>query len=160
MNPNPRPTETFYLIMSSLMILAISPHFIIRYYLEKIKNKKVNKVHQFILIFEIIAFLVVFLFIYPFPVVFHRNLFDYITGNPDLVFGNLSFYLLLFSPLIWVIFFTATKFYFKIKAKESFVLFLITSLICLGLIALNFFVFYTVIEPNFKYCIESFLCTR
>lgn len=56
MNPNPRPTETFYLIMSTLMILAISPHFIMRYYLEKIKNKKVNKVHQFILISEIIAF--------------------------------------------------------------------------------------------------------
>ena len=160
MNLNPRPTETLYLGMSILMILAIGPHFIMRYYLEKIKNKKVNKVHQFILASEIIAILAVFFLIYPFPVIFHWNLFDYITGNPDLVFGNLSFYLLLLSPLMWIIFFTATKFYFKIKIKESFILFMITSLICLGLIALNFFVFYTIIEPNFKYCVESFLCTR
>ena len=145
MNPNPRPTETLYLVMSILMILAISPHFIMRYYLEEIKNKKVNKVHQFILASEIIAFLGVF----------------FVFGN----FGNLSSYLLLFlllfSPLVWIAFFiTATKFYFKIKLKESFILFLYTSLLCLGLIALNFFVFYTFIEPNFKYCIESFLCTR
>ncbi len=146
--------------MSILMILGITPHFTLRRYLEKIKNKKVNKTHLFILLSEIVAFLGVFLLIYPFPVVFHRNLFDYITNNPDLIFGNLSFALLLFSPLVWIAFFIATKFYFKIKAIESFKLFLTTSIVCFILIVLNFFIFYTIIEPNFKYCVESFICTR
>lgn len=162
MDPNQNPVETLYLIITTLVILAIVPHFTFRYFLEKTKNPKVNNTHQFILLSELIVFYQINL---SYPTITYAVILMNIHLR-DLIsilaytLPETSIRLLLSTPFIWILFFIATKFYFGLDFRKLAKLFFTTTAWCLILILGNAIIFHYAIHPIFRYCISTIICFR
>lgn len=147
------PVNAVYLLLSTIFLLTITTHFAFRWYLEKIKNKKVKKTHKFILFFQIFAALELILLMLITSYRLER-FFTYPWG----VIEDNFIVIFIFSPLLWIALFFAAYLFFNTKVKQTLILFLITTAISGIVLYLNLLLFYNVFAKYFYYCEKSFVC--